>query len=186
MNIIEIIATISTLICVVLAAKEHILSWPIGIISALSLIILYVDRCMYANIVLQSVFVIQCIIGWYNWGGVTNIVISSRTISRLVFDSLLAISIGMVYGIILHLYNKNDVLNLNTFLDGISTMLALLGNWYLTRKIIQAWPLFMTYNIIVASLLASHGINLLVVLNICLFFISLNGLYRWRSKLIEE
>lgn len=184
MSILEVIAVISTIVCVILSAKEHILAWPIGIISALSLIFMYIPNGMYANISLQSVFVIQCIIGWYNWGKKDDIKPSKLRTSKLILDLAMFISLGCVYAgwDIIH---NHRISCFPSYFDGISTFIALLGNWYLTKKIIQSWPLFMTYNVLIAILLFSQGIYMLGILNIVLFFISFNGFRLWKRDLRE-
>ncbi len=185
MNPLEIIALISTIVCVILSTKEHILAWPIGIISALSLAYIYLPNHMYANIALQSVFVIQCIIGWYNWGKKDDLKPSILPKSTFRGYTILVIGLGSTYA--LTEYDKSLVIQhieyWKAMLDGISTSIALLGNWYLTKKRLQAWPLFMTYNIIVALLLISQGVYLIAGLNIVLFFISFNGYRLWKRNL---
>lgn len=185
MSYLEIIALISTIVCVVLSGREHILAWPIGIVSSLSLILIYLPSHMYANICLQSVFVIQCTIGWYNWGKKDDLKPTSLSKSRFIAHLSVFIGIGCLYATIYKAFNSDTTL-INSYLDGISTFIALLGNWYLTKKVIQAWPLFMTYNVIIACLLISQGIYLIAGLNICLFFISLNGFHTWKRNLITD
>ncbi len=182
MSILEIIALISTIVCVILLGRENILAWPIGIISAISLILVYIPNAMYANIVLQGIFVIQCAMGWYNWGSKNDISISKYTTSRVFFHIIGALLIGWMYAKV-NLELNSNLKWYNTYFDGISTTIALLGNWYLTKKVIQAWPLFMIYNIIIAILLASQGIYLLSGLNILLLFISFNAYYSWKRNL---
>lgn len=179
MNILEIIALISTILCVELSTKQHIMAWPLGICSAITLTILYLETGMYANMVLQCVFFIQCIIGWYNWGIKEDIKVTSIDIFYPVIGALL---LGYVYAKINLSINPN-IIWYYAYLDGISTTIALLGNWCLTRKVIQAWPLFMTYNVIIGILLLSQGIYVIAALNACLFFISLSGFITWRKDL---
>lgn len=182
MGILEITALVSTIVCVILSAKENILAWPIGIISVLSLIGVYITSGMYAQIGLQAIFLVQCIIGWVNWGKKDNIKVNKMGNKDYYHHIGYAVCIGMLYGIVI-LYTLGSKNTLLTYIDGISAFIALLGNWYLTKKIIQAWPLFMTYDVMMVFLLASQGIYGLAVLNICLFFISFNGFITWKRNL---
>lgn len=182
MSYVEILALISTILCVVLSAREHILAWPIGIISAIVLIIIYVPNNMYANIGLQTVFIVQCSIGWYNWGEKEGLSVSKLPFNKAFLQFIGCLVLGVVYAKVNTLVNP-QITWFNAYLDGITTFIALLGNWYLTKKIIQAWPFFMIYNVIIAFLLASQGIYIIAGLNICLFFISLNGFRTWKRNL---
>ena len=182
MSILEYIAIVSTILCVVLSAKERVSAWPVGIISAASLIGVYIPQHMYANIVLQGIFVVQCSIGWYNWGTKDNLTPSIQDKNQLIVDLAMIIGLGGVYSTALILYNP-ETNWLYTYLDGITTALALLGNWYLTKKRLQAWPLFMSYNIIIAILFSLQGIYSLAALNLVLCCISFNGFSKWKRDL---
>jgi nicotinamide mononucleotide transporter len=184
MSILEIIAVISTIVCVVLSAKEHILAWPIGIISVLSLIMVYIGGGMYAQIVLQVVFLVQCIIGWVNWGKKDGLKANIEGKRSFYIALIEAIVLGIVYALVI-LWGNGGKNPLFSYIDGISAFIALLGNWYLTKKTLQAWPLFMVYNVMLVYLLASQGIYLLALLNICLFFISFNAYRTWKRNLKE-
>lgn len=184
MSILEITALVSTILCVILSAKENILAWPIGIISVLTLIGVYMGSGMYAQIGLQLVYLVQCIIGWVNWRKKDGIKVNKMGSDTYINHIGYAVCIGVLYGVLIlsTLGSKNAFL---TYIDGISAFIALLGNWYLTRKTIQAWPLFMSYNVMMVFLLASQGIYGLAVLNMCLFFISFNGFRTWKRNLRE-
>jgi nicotinamide mononucleotide transporter len=179
MNTLEIIATISTILCVWFTSKQNILCWPMGIISVLSLIAIYIKDGMYAQIGLQSVFLVQSIIGWYNWGKSDVIKISSLPLTTFLVNIIFFIILGSLFCLT---HDDNTPL-LSAFFDGTAALLGLLGNWYLTRKIIQAWPLFMTYNVIMVFLLMSHGFLLLSFLNVFLFIVSINGFILWKKDL---
>lgn len=182
MSFLEYIAIISTIVCVILSAKERVSAWPVGIISAASLIGVYIPQHMYANIVLQGIFVIQCSIGWYNWGTTDNLKPSIQDKNQLVMDLMAIIGIGVVYSTVIIICNTESNW-LYTYLDGLTTALALLGNWYLTKKRLQAWPLFMTYNVIIAVLFSLQGIYSLAALNLVLCCISFNGFNKWKRDL---
>lgn len=184
MNPLEILATITTIVCVLYSSKQNILAWPIGIVSAISLIVIYLEANLYANILLQSIFLVQCSVGWYNWSKKDSIKVSKLRLSKLIQDLIVFITLGCIYAIWDIWYNDR-ITWVSSYLDGIGTFLALLGNWYLTKKIIQAWSIFIVYNIIMVFLLASQGIYMLALLNFCLPFISFNGYITWKRNLIK-
>lgn len=184
MIVLEVIAAISTILCVVLTAKQRVSCWPMGIISVLSLIGIYLIEGLYAQIILQSVFLIQCIIGWWNWGSTDDLKVSKLNITTFLWNVSLFVCIGMILAQIDIVYNHRTTC-IPSYVDCISALLALLGNWYLTKKIIQAWPLFMTYNVLIIALLVSKDMYILASMNLILFFTSLNGYFLWRKDLKE-
>ena len=179
MNILEIIATISTIICVILSSKQNIFAWPIGIISVLSLIAIYVKSGIYAQIIVQTISLIQCTIGWYTWGKKDELKISKLPKTTFRANTIFFIGMGSTFA----LTHSGQITYWVAFFDGIAASLALLGNWYLTKKIIQAWQLFMVYNIILIFLFIHQEIYMLSLLNLVLFFISLNAYITWKKDL---
>lgn len=180
----ETIAALSTILCVILTAKQKVTCWPMGIISVLSLIAIYVLEGLYAQIILQSVFLIQCIIGWYNWGSIDDLKVTKLETGKFIMNIMLFVSLGCVLAGVDIVYNHKTTC-MPSYVDGISAFLALLGNWYLTKKRIQAWGLFMTYNVLIAILLLSKDMYLLALMNSVLFFISFNGYRTWKKDLKE-
>lgn len=178
----QLIAIVSTIVCVYLSGKEKVASWPVGIVSVISLIAVYVITKDYSQVGLQIVFLITTIIGWYNWGKIDPVHIRSIRANELVRGMVLAIVLGIVFGTINLQFNPT--LNHNiVYVDGISAAIGLVANWYLTKKVIQAWPLFMVYNLTTGFLTYYQHIYLLVGLNIVLFIISFNGFLSWRKNL---
>ncbi len=177
----QVIAIVSTILCVVFTGQQKVICWPMGIISVLSLIGIYLIEGLFAQIFLQSVFMIQCIIGWYNWDKKDNLKVSKLDRSTFFNNLVLMLLIAVLLGDYDVSLTKSSWTT--TYFDYISATLALLGNWYLTKKIIQAWLLFMTYNVLLIVVLTIKGVYPIAIMNAVLFFISLNGYITWKKVL---
>jgi len=59
--------TITGFLCVYLAAKQHILNWPVSIISVAAYAVLFYDYKLYGDAVLQLYFLCTAVYGWYYW-----------------------------------------------------------------------------------------------------------------------
>lgn len=64
---IELIATVSGMLCVYLATQANILTWPTGIVNEFFLFILFYQVHLYADMALQLYFFIVTLYGWYYW-----------------------------------------------------------------------------------------------------------------------
>ena len=64
---IEIIAAVTTLICVILLRYKNFLGWPVGIIAAICYGILFLDVKLYGQFSIQIIFILQSIWGWWIW-----------------------------------------------------------------------------------------------------------------------
>lgn len=181
MNILQIIAVISTLLCVYLTTKENKLGWVMAIISAISLILVYIENKFYGQIVLQTIFLGQAIYGWYSWSPNNNLQISKQH-NIIVFSDILCV-IGLSAYISNTIQTLNPDINSRIYLDNMILAIGILGEYYLIKKYIQSWLLFMCYNIILMIMLFIEHVYLIAGLNIILCCISFTGYIRWRKIL---
>lgn len=181
MNILDIIVSLITLLAVILTARQNIFCWVFGLISTTMLTYIYFINTMYAQVLLQLIFLFQCIYGWYYWkinSKNINFNLTHVGFSCIIKDLLIFVAIGLYMGIICKYFNISK----QPILDSVTAFIGLLANWYVIRKIIQGWLLFMLFNILLIIMLLLNGSYILVWLNIILFFLSLNGYVSWKLK----
>lgn len=178
----QIIAVLATISCLFLTKKEKVISWPVGIISEISLISIYAITHVYAQILLQLVFFIQSLIGWYNWGKPDGEKIKDLKIFFLFKDLVIFIILGLIFSFI-NLKLNPDINFKIGYIDGISAFIGLLANWYMTKKIIQSWLLYITYNILLCLLFSFSGDYFMIFLNILLLILSINAYNLWKKNL---
>jgi nicotinamide mononucleotide transporter len=66
-SLLETSGVITGILCVYLAAKNNIWSWPIAIISVLIYIFIFFEAKLYADTGLQVYFLLMNFYGWYFW-----------------------------------------------------------------------------------------------------------------------
>lgn len=182
MDKLEIIATIATIVGVLLTIRQNVLVWPVSIVSLVSLICLYVQNGIYAQVFLQSICLIPCIVGWINWGKEEIVPIKVLSTHKLLYDMSFFIVLGLLFGYS-RLMVDTSTHPMIVLLDGVTACIGLLANWYLTKKILQVWKVFMVYNVLIMMLMYSQGLYLIVGLNITLFLLSINGYRTWKRDL---
>jgi nicotinamide mononucleotide transporter len=182
MSTLEIIATIATIVGVLLTIKQNVLVWPVSIVSVVSLICLYIDNGLYAQVFLQSMCLIPCIVGWINWGKEEVVPIKVLSRHKLLYDIAFFLVLGLLFGYSV-LITGTSTHPMIVLVDGVAAFIGLLANWYLTKKILQVWKVFMVYNILLMVLMYSQGLYLIVGLNITLFLLSINGYITWKRDL---
>jgi len=181
MNYLEIIAVVSTIICVLLTTKQHVSCWIFGIIGESAIIVSFFNEHVYAQLLLHGIFLIQCFIGLYNWKKKDSLKVSNILVSNMIVHIGFAIGLGIIYGLYVHFIEHTYIIT--TITDGIIAAIGALGNMYLIKKRLQSWLLFMTYNILAVFFLYSIELYLLSVLNVILFIISLNGYLSWKRSI---
>src|SRR5436853_6883511 len=63
----EAFGFVTGVICVWLAAKEHVWNWPIGLVNAGAYAFVFLRERLFADAGLQVVYVILGALGWFWW-----------------------------------------------------------------------------------------------------------------------
>lgn len=182
MGILEIIAVILGLISVILTTKQSIWCWPIGLVSIIAFLFLFFSSKLYSGALLHVIFLGQSSYGWYNWskgkdGG--KLPVKKIDWHILSVEVLMAIVIGCLFGLGLELYSDAQ----SPYLDAIIATLSLLANWYLVKKVIQAWWIWMIVDVLGIIMFASQGLYLTSILYVIFLGLSFRGLYSWGKDL---
>src|SRR5215210_4975520 len=82
MNMLELVGAITGLICVWLAARQQIWTWPVAVVSVICYFVFFYQIKLYADMWLQLFFLGSNLYGWYEWlyGGKNH---SELPVSRL-------------------------------------------------------------------------------------------------------
>lgn len=184
MSIFEIIAVTSTLLCVYLTAKQKILAWPVGIVGVIAFLIIFLQQGLYAMVGLQLIFLMQGIYGWYNWArgkGDKELPVTKVSRDTFIFHISVVISLSFIFGYLLDNTTESSV----PYLDAGSSFLSLLANWYLTKKILQSWYIWIFVNILLFTLFMLQELYLSALMEIILWGMAINGLILWKRNIKE-
>ena len=91
---IEEFSAVLALLCVWLAAINHVLNWPVAMISSLGYIVVFYQSQLYSDSFLNIIFLVFQSYGWLTWRkSVHSIPISMerKTVARLV------LVLGLIY-----------------------------------------------------------------------------------------
>lgn len=67
LSYVELVGILTGLLSVWLAAKSHILTWPIGLVNVAAFFFLFYQVCLYSDMLLQVFFFVTTCYGWYYW-----------------------------------------------------------------------------------------------------------------------
>ncbi len=182
MTLIEAIAVLFSLMCIILAVKKHVLNWPVGIIGVSAYLILFYRERLYADMILQIVFIIQGIYGWYNWQSnrqneqdllVEFLSSKQRTICLLIIGV-----VSTTWFLFLRHYTNASA----PLADAFAATISLAANWLLARKIIESWLLWIIADLVYISLFWYKGLYLSSCIYVLFLFIALKGFTDWIKK----
>jgi nicotinamide mononucleotide transporter len=176
---VEIAASIVTLASVVLATKNSIWTWPIGIIGCMLFGWLFYTSQLYADVTLQAFFILTSLAGWCYWsrGGDAGDPVPITYIGwRLLAGWIcLALVVALAYAGIL--IKTTDAFM--PILDSTVLMLSILGQFLLMRRHYEAWYVWIGVNILSIELYASRDLYITTALYVLFLINALVALYRW-------
>ena len=176
MNILEILAAISTVLCVYLTYRSNILCWPFGIIGVILYSIIFGNNSNWINMSLQIVFLIQSIIGWVKWNKNTKIShLNGRPsfIISLVFSIILPI---VLYNISIFFSGSDSIL------DSLTSSLSLFGIYLTSNRKIESWIVWGICDILMIVLFLKSGLYFSSFIYLILLILCIFGYYNWKIR----
>jgi len=183
----ELIGTLTGLVCVWLAVKNHVGTWPVGLINVVCFAVLFYRFRLYSDALLQVYFFGMSLYGWYFWrqksgSGEEPI----RTLSppwRLRW--LLIIGAGtLVQGLVM---GRVDVWlpalfpepAAYPFPDAFTTVTSVVATFLLARRYLESWVLWVAVDLVSIVLYFSKGIMLVGLEYIIFLGLATAGGIRW-------
>lgn len=182
MTYLEIGANASYALSVLLAARNSVHTWWIGIIGCVLFAWVFYTTQLYADVSLQAFFVVTSVVGWVGWlrGKQGEALPVRRTpLSVVAGLVLLAGLVAVGYGALLHRFTDAY----SPFLDSVILVFSVLGQFLLMGRRIENWYAWLVVNTIAVPLYASRGLYLTAALYLFFWGNAFFGLWRWKRAL---
>ena len=184
--IIEIIAVATGLLSVWYSKKINVLVFPIGIISVLLYVFIFIKNGLFANAVINFLYFVISVFGWWNWvkdngQQTTDNSRQSDSLSVTFLNKrqrILTLAIVFVLLIISKIFTSD----LPTFLDYFTGVLGLGGMLLTALKKVENWVLYLLCDIILIPLCIVNGLYLTVLQYIIYAIIAVMGCISWSEE----
>ncbi len=182
MSFLEIAASTAYATSVLMAARNSVHTWWIGIIGCLLYGWVFFSVQLYADVTLQVFFIITSIVGWVKWlrGNKNTSTRICKTSKRLLILFILAALLAsLFYAYILHTFTNAWA----PWLDSIVMTFSIMGQFMLVGRRIENWYVWLLVNTIAVPLYASRELYLTSGLYLFFWFSAWYGLYQWRLEM---
>ncbi len=183
-NYIELIGSCLGIIYVLLASRQNIWCWLIGILSCGLYIMVFFIEKLYGDMSLQVFYLIMGIYGWILWHSKRNnseeIKIHYIKLFQFIYLLVFIFISTVGFGYILSL--TEDPI---PYWDGFTNALGLAGTWMTARKYIENWLLWIFANIVCAAIYYYKGLYPTVVFYLIMSLLALRGYYLWKKEIIK-
>lgn len=184
-SLIEIFGVITGLICVYLAAINHIFNWAIGIVNLILYGIIFYNSHLYADMILQFYFLITSIYGWYYWlkkdKNENKTKITNIKKIEIAYSGFFITIFTCSLGIILDRYTNAAF----PYIDSFCTSLSFVGQYFLARKVIENWLIWLFVDIIYVIIYFVKHLELTSIMYIIYMVIVIKGYFDWKKQLIH-
>jgi nicotinamide mononucleotide transporter len=176
---------LTSLACVILAAKNRVLTWPFGITSCVLFTVLFVDAKLYAEAVLQLFFIATSVWGWWHWSAQRGKpaapirTIAAPTAALLVVGVILA---GALYAWGLQRWTDAA----SPWLDSQVLTLSMLAQWWLMQRKVSCWWLWLAVNTVSVPLYASRELYVSAAFYALYWVLAIVAFYTWRQALAQQ
>lgn len=181
-NYIELLATLTGFIYLILSIREKIGLWFFGLCSSALFMFVFYRARIYADMGINAYYVLISIYGWYHWyfdreRNQQQLPVT-RITSRMVI-LLLTLS-GLFYGIIFYIlsnYTNSDIAGWDAF----TTAFSITATWMLARKILEHWLVWIVVDLVSVGLYLYKGLYPTVGLFSAYTILAAVGYRQWKS-----
>lgn len=184
----EFLAFIAGIVSVWFAKKENIWVYPTGLVATvITTYLLYVAGYL-GDMILNGYFAIMSIYGWYNWGkeGDNQIHLPiSRTNKKQKIIGILLFIVTIV--VVFALYKIFDYpIHKDNYVDMITSGMFFTGMWYMAKKKIENWTLWIIADAIAVPLYAYRGLGMLSLQYVFFTILAISAYAEWKKTLEQR
>lgn len=182
----DLLGTLIGLVYVYQEYKANVWLWITGIIMPVVYMFVYWDAGLYADFGMQVYYALAAIYGLavWKWGKKRNQTTQEMPITHvkrsLLLPSLLLFLIawGVLYLILSNLTNSTVPV-----LDSFGNALSFIGLWWLARKYLEQWWIWVVVDAELSALYVYKGIPFTAGLYALYVFIAIAGFFKWRKMM---
>ncbi|MES2278063.1 MAG: nicotinamide riboside transporter PnuC [Bacteroidota bacterium] len=183
----EVIAVITGLLCVYLAAINNIWNWPIAIISTVITVYVMANKYLYADMLQYTYLTIINIYGWYVWSkrpGSDD----KRPVARIsrkqilwTVAAVIVITPVLGYTLITFAARLNYQPPAFPYLDSFCTVVSLAAQVLMARKVLENWLIWVFVDIIYVVIYTVKDLQAFAFMFVVYIVIALVGYFDWRK-----
>lgn len=179
----EALGATTGVVCVWLAARSDFWTWPVGIANNLLYLVVFWQSRLYADALLQVVYVAISLYGIWRWrsgrgeAAVRPVERATGAEKGVVFALVGALAIAFALG--LARWSDSDV----PWADGLTTALSLGAQWLMSRRMLENWWVWIVADLIYVPLYLYKGLHVTAGLYAVFLLLCISGLVEWRREL---
>ena len=181
MSHLEIAAFILNVLGVWLTSKQYRICWLVNIAAVVLYMIIFYQVHLYADAMLQGVFIIMQLYGWLNWSGASQAQpVHPAYMNKAVMarSLLIGTAAGLVLGLLFSTYTQASL----PWLDSMLASFSLVASYWAARKYIESWAMWCVLDALYVLMYLHKSLNLTAFLYFIFILLALNGWRMWKKQ----
>lgn len=178
----EIVATVFGLLCVWLAVRQNIWTWPTGLVQVAVFIVIFHQVKLYSDLILHVFYVGMQIYGWWFWlhGGADHREAAIKVQRPVVRIGWLAAAVAgtALWGYGMATWTDAAV----PYGDAFTTVASVCAQWMLARKHLEAWFYWIAVDVVAIGIYWQKGLLVTTGLYTVFLVLAIWGLNRWYGE----
>ena len=183
--IIEIVAVVTGLLSVWFSKKINVLVFPIGIISVLLYVFIFIKNELYANAVINFIYFLISVFGWWNWKRTNDKSLKSNGKDELKVTFLNGKENIIVYSLFTIMFLSIVIFSnsvIATKLDYITSAAGLIAMMLTSLKKVENWIFYLFADIVLIPLCIYNGLYLTSLQYVAYTILAIMGLISWSKE----
>lgn len=176
-SLIEIVASVAGVINVWLIARQKVINFLFGIIAVACFLYIYFTTGLYAMTILALIQLWFNIYGWYYWnktkGEDDNTPIARLTQKQMIIWTVVILAATVIWALLQIQFTDAT----NPYLDAFTAVVGLVAQYYLSKKLLENWHLWILMNLIMLVVYFMSGLYVMILLTLINTFICFDGLF---------
>jgi nicotinamide mononucleotide transporter len=185
-NWIEVCGAVTGLLYLLFSIRQHLLTWPVGLVTSLFYISVFFSSKFYADMGLQVYYVFISIYGWWNWlhgsASGNELHVSRTDLSLWVRFFVINIFLFAFISWILVSFTDSPI----PYWDAFTTALSIVATWMLARKKVEHWILWIVVDSVSLVLYFIKGLYPTTLLFLVYTLLAIAGFISWNKELNER
>lgn len=183
--IIEIVAVVTGLLSVWFSKKINVLVFPIGIISVLLYVFIFIKNELYANAVINFIYFLISVFGWWNWERTNDKSLKSNGKDELKVtflngkENIIVYSLFTITFLSIVIFSNSVIA---TKLDYITSAAGLIAMMLTSLKKVENWIFYLFADIVLIPLCIYNGLYLTSLQYVAYTILAIMGLISWSKE----
>lgn len=181
----ELVAVVSALAYVVLAAKGSLWCWPAALLSTVLYTVIFYDIYLWSDSALQVYYFAMAIYGWVNWrknklsqdlnAENNRITITVKPLGYHLKAIALLTVISLAVGYLMSEYTPTHF----PYLDAATTVFAIFATYLVAQRVLENWLYWVVIDLVSIYLYQAKGLTPTSVLFVLYVFLAAYAYYTW-------